>query len=94
VEHGLVGASTFPRHWVYGADGRISQKSGIIDFGEWANHSFGKHTPWGDEESPALVAAVETALERQLSLEIMREDVTSVDVDLGQLGVASGVPVQ
>ncbi len=72
AEHGLVGASTFPRHWVYGADGRISQKSGIIDFGEWANHSFGKHTPWGDEKSPALVAAVETALERQLSLQIMR----------------------
>ena len=71
-EHALVGASTFPRHWVYGSDGTLSQKSGIIDFKEWANRSFGKHTPWGDEESPALVAQVETALERELSLQIMR----------------------
>ena len=29
--------------------------------------SFGKHTPWGDEDSPALVTAVETALERELA---------------------------
>ena len=27
----------------------------------------GKHTPWGDEDTPALVTAVETALERELS---------------------------
>ena len=72
TEHALVGASAFPRHWVYGGDGRITQKSGLIDFADWANHSFGAHTPWGDEESPALVAEVETALERQLSLQIMR----------------------
>ncbi len=72
AEHELVGASTFPRHWVYGSDGTLSHKSGIIDFKEWANRSFGKHTPWGDEESPALVAQVETALERELSLQIMR----------------------
>ena len=72
VEHSLVGASTFPRHWVYGSDGTLSQKSGLIDFKEWANRSFGKHTPWGDEDSPALVAQVETALERELSVQIMR----------------------
>lgn len=71
-EHALAGASAFPRHWVYGPDGSISQKSGLINFADWANHCFGKHTPWGDEESPALVAEVETALERQLSLQIMR----------------------
>jgi CRP-like cAMP-binding protein len=29
-------------------------------------------TPWGDEDSPALITAVETALERQLSLTLMR----------------------
>lgn len=33
--------------------------------------SFGKHTPWGDEDSAALVVAVETALERQLSVQLM-----------------------
>jgi hypothetical protein len=72
VEHELEGASTFPRHWVYGGDGKLSQKSGLVDFKEWYRHSFGKHTPWGDEESPALVAEVETALERELSLQLMR----------------------
>ena len=30
------------------------------------------HTPWGDEDSEALVTAVETTLERQLSDAIMR----------------------
>jgi CRP-like cAMP-binding protein len=36
------------------------------------NDSFGRRTPWGDEDSPALVTAVETALERELSTAIMR----------------------
>jgi CRP-like cAMP-binding protein len=33
--------------------------------------SFGRHTPWGDHDSPALVTAVETALEQALSLQLM-----------------------
>lgn len=72
TEHALSGASSFPRHWVYDGTGALSDKSSVIDFKDWANHSFGKHTPWGDEESPALVAQVETALERELSVRIMR----------------------
>jgi hypothetical protein len=39
---------------------------------EWWLRAFGKHTPWGDAESPALVTTVETALERQLATQIMR----------------------
>ena len=72
VEHELSGASPFPRHWVYGPDGKLSHKSGLVDFKDWYRHAFGKHTPWGDEESPALVTEVESALERQLSTEFMR----------------------
>jgi hypothetical protein len=68
----LVGASPFPRHWVYGADGTLVAKSGVIDYKEWAGNAFGAHTPWGDEDSPALVTAVETALERRLADVIMR----------------------
>ena len=68
----LVGASPFPRHWVYDADGKLAAKAGLTDFKEWWRHSFGKHTPWGDEDSPALVTTVETALERELSTMIMR----------------------
>jgi hypothetical protein len=68
----LLGASQFPRHWVYGADGALAAKVGLADFKEWWRTSFGKHTPWGDTDSPALVTAVETALERELATSIMR----------------------
>ncbi|HET9442411.1 MAG TPA: cyclic nucleotide-binding domain-containing protein [Acidimicrobiales bacterium] len=74
VEHELIGASPFPRHWLYGPDGKLSHKSGLVDFKEWYRHSFGKHSPWGDEQSPALVAEVETALERELSVQLMQGD--------------------
>ncbi len=67
----VLGASKFPRHWVYDADGKIAAKVGLADFKDWYRHAFGKHTPWGDQDSSALVTAVETALERQLSVSIM-----------------------
>lgn len=70
--HELSGASPFPRHWVYDRDGNLAEKSGLVDFKRWYQHAFGRHTPWGDEDSPALVTEVETALERELSLRIMR----------------------
>lgn len=72
AEFEFVGASTFPRHWVYDEHGRLAAKAGMADFKEWWRRSFGKHTPWGDEDSPALVTAVETALERELAGHIMR----------------------
>ena len=71
-EHRLQGASPFPRHWIYDNDGRLVEKSGVVDFGTWSSESFGEHTPWGDVDSPAVVSAVESAIERQLSNEIMR----------------------
>jgi hypothetical protein len=72
VEHEIVGASAFPRHWVYGPDGRLCQKVGLADFKEWWRSSFGKHTPWGDQDSEALTTEVESALERELAGVIMR----------------------
>jgi hypothetical protein len=69
--HELLGASPFPRHWIYDRQGQLVQKSGVIDFGKWFNHSFGDRTPWGEQDSPAVVAAVESALERSLSSAIM-----------------------
>lgn len=71
-EFELLGASTFPRHWVYDAEGKLAAKAGLADFKDWWRHSFGSHTPWGDEDSPAFVTAVETALERELAAHIMR----------------------
>ena len=68
----LAGASTFPRHWVYDERGVLSAKSGLIDFDEWYRGAFGPHSPWGDENSPAVVTMTESALERELSSTIMR----------------------
>jgi len=70
--HELLGASPFPRHWVYDAEGKLASKSGLIDFATWYRRAFGKHSPWGDQDSPALTTEVESALERQLSLELMQ----------------------
>ncbi|MDQ6838206.1 MAG: cyclic nucleotide-binding domain-containing protein [Actinomycetota bacterium] len=67
----VLGASPFPRHWIYDHTGALTAKTGMIDFTEWYRTAFGKHTPWGDEESPALVTLAETALERELSATIM-----------------------
>ncbi len=72
AEGRLVGASPFPRHWIYDETGTLEAKTGMTDFKNWASNAFGSHTPWGDEDSPAVVTAVETALERQLSNVIMR----------------------
>jgi hypothetical protein len=72
TEGSLAGASPFPRHWVYGGEGKLAAKSATIDFKEWWRNAFGVHSPWGDEDSAALATAVETALERELSGRIMR----------------------
>lgn len=69
--HELVGASPFPRHWIYDREGRLVEKSGVIDFAKWFNHSYGDRTPWGEQDSPAIVAAVESSLERSLSSTFM-----------------------
>jgi hypothetical protein len=68
----LEGASPFPRHWLYDGDGKLAAKAGLVDFKDWYAHAFGSHSPWGDEDSPAMTATVESALERQLAGMIMR----------------------
>ena len=70
-EHQLVGASTFPRHWIYDHDGNLAAKSGTIDFKAWYQEAHAEPTPWGDEESEAFVTATESALEREISRELM-----------------------
>ena len=71
--HELVGASPFPRHWIYDDDGALVEKSGVIDFTTWFNDSFGDRTPWGTRDSPAVVASGRVApWSAQLSASIMR----------------------
>ena len=69
----VLGASPFPRHWIYGPDGALAAKTGLVDFKDWYRNAFEGNDPWGGEDSPTLVTAVETALERQLSRVIMGE---------------------
>lgn len=71
VERSLIGASAFPRHWLYDDQLDLVAKAGLADFTEWFRHSFGSRTPWGDADTPALVTTVESALERQLSSVVM-----------------------
>lgn len=71
--HGeLVGASPFPRHWIYDGVGALVAKSGFTDFAYWAGDNFGDWSPWGGRDQRAIVSTVETELERQLSTVIMR----------------------
>jgi Cyclic nucleotide-binding domain len=68
----LIGASPFPRHWIYDDEKRLIEKSGTIDFEQWYRESYGANTPWGGEDTPAFVTAVETELERDLSEAVMQ----------------------
>jgi hypothetical protein len=73
TERELAGASPFPRHWLYDADGQLVEKSGVIDFKTWYRESHGGHTPWGEEDSPALVTQVESDLEREIGAGLMTD---------------------
>lgn len=70
-EGSMVGASGFPRHWVYDDAGTLIAKSSLAEYKRWMAMAFGQHTPWGQEDSPALVAEVESLLERELQSSIM-----------------------
>jgi len=74
IEHELVGASPFPRHWIYDSEGALTQKSGVVDFKAWYRESHGDNTPWGEADSEAVVAAAESALERELSRTLLSGD--------------------
>jgi Cyclic nucleotide-binding domain len=88
----VIGASSFPRHWIYDHSGRLVAKSGLIDFPTWYRRSFGQHTPWGGEQSPALVTAVESALERQLSAIMIGSHPSFVRLRPGEHLVEQGEP--
>ena len=71
-QHEVLGASQFPRHWIYDHHGDLVEKSGVAESHEWIQKAFGVHSPWGEEDTKPLVTVAESALERQLSSEIMR----------------------
>jgi cyclic nucleotide-binding protein len=67
--HALIGASPFPRHWVYDSEGKLVEESGTINLEQWLSH---EETPWGGKDSPALATSVASALERDLSRFLLR----------------------
>jgi hypothetical protein len=69
VMHALIGASPFPRHWVYDSEGKRVEESGTIDLERWLSQ---EETPWGGKDSPALATAVASALERDLLRFLLR----------------------
>jgi hypothetical protein len=71
TEHALMGASPFPRHWLYDDQGALVGKSGTIDFKTWYREAHEANTPWGAEDSPALVTAAESTVERELAARLM-----------------------
>jgi hypothetical protein len=50
----LIGASPFPCHSVYDADGQMIEESAFTDFDTWFDSCFGRYTPWGGEERDPL----------------------------------------
>ena len=70
--HELVGATSFPRHWIYDADGKLAGKSALIDFKTWYRTATVARSPWHRHEQAVLSAEPETSVERQLSQVIMR----------------------
>ena len=88
TETRLVAASPFPRHSVYDSDGWLVDVVGAAGF------ELGDGTPWGDEQTPAFAAAVESELERRLAASILRDGVKLVRrrVPRGETLVEQGRP--
>jgi hypothetical protein len=67
----VAGASPFPRHWIYDAAGELAAKSGVIDWATWTKEHDHTRSPWHDVDVEALVADVESAVERSASHGLM-----------------------
>ena len=63
----IAAASLFPRHYLYGSDGRLTRKSALIRYKDWIGQSAQQGTPWEGSGSPVPVAPVRGAAERSLA---------------------------
>ena len=52
AEREMTGASAFPRHWVYGADGHLTHKSGLTDYRRLVRHVIRQAQPLGRRGFP------------------------------------------
>ena len=88
----LVGASPFPRHWVYDTDGELAAKSGVIDFADWTRHQDHDRSPWHDFEREVLMSDVESQIERKLSGSVMNAKPDLVTLEGGATLTEQGQP--
>ena len=68
----FVGASPYPRHWLYADDGRLVEKVALTRNQVWLRTVFGTHTPWGGEDDVPVVAEPESELDREVAERIMQ----------------------
>ena len=92
AEYELIGASPFPRHWIYDSEGDVTAKSGLIDFSTWTRVHDHDRTPWHDFERRVLMSDVESQVERELSRSVMSARPTLVSVDQGSTLIQQGEP--
>ena len=67
----VVGASAFPRHWVYDDAGHLAEKVATTDSDAWLHTLEVTATPWHGVDAAAVVTPAETELERRLSRQVM-----------------------
>ncbi|MCB1246108.1 MAG: cyclic nucleotide-binding domain-containing protein [Acidimicrobiia bacterium] len=70
----LSGASPFPRHWVYDADGELALKSATTDWKTWTRVHDHARSPWHGVEHTPTVAGIVSQVERSLSNDVMASD--------------------
>jgi hypothetical protein len=88
----VLGASPFPRHWIYDHDGRHVAKSGLMEFEAWWREAFGAHTPWGGIDTPAVIRPAVSAVEQEISNLVMDRSPAFQHLDAGEVLVRQGDP--
>ena len=91
-EFECVGASAFPRHWIYGPDGAFAAESGVIDFADWTHSDDPGHTPWHHFDRAVLMSHVESQVERNLAPTVMASHPDLVKIDEGSKLIEQGQP--
>ena len=89
-DYEMVGASPFPRHWIYDHSGRHVAKSGLIEFRDWYREAFGSQTPWGGIDTPALIRPAVSDVEREISDLIVGRGPTVERLEAEQVLVRQG----
>jgi Cyclic nucleotide-binding domain len=85
----LIGASSFPRHWIYDHTGRLVDQTALLDFRAWYRAA-ADHNPWVDEDLPAAMTRIASDLERHLSLAVMELDPPIEHLRMGETLIEKG----